>query len=253
MSHVPDMQELERTHGVTFGRLVELEPRLELLLLQARQAGAACRGQADIDQAFAPLRNRLAALLGPSGQHSRHRILGGVGAYEVAHASLYRALTDSLPGKGGPEAPPTGKGQTTPGQAPGAGPELARVEVAPDSQPSRAAPTPGGLTVTITELPQGVVLRLEGSASFNNLNPLQFALTRLVARRTPLAVLDFSELTFIASLAMGVLVTFRRDLGRWGGRVRIAAARPEIYEVMQAAGLAELFEFRPTVEEAVTV
>ncbi len=41
--------------------------------------------------------------------------------------------------------------------------------------------------------------------------------------------LDLSELTFIASLAMGVLVTFRRDLGRWGGRVRIAGTRPEIY------------------------
>jgi anti-anti-sigma factor len=253
MSHIPDLRELERTHSITFGRLIELEPRLELLLIQARQAGAACRSQADVDRAFAPVRNRLTALVGFSGQHSRHRILGSVGAYEVAYWNLYRALMDLLSQKGSPEAPSAGQDVSLPGQVPEAGPELARVEVAPDAQPSRPAPTQAPLTVTITDLPQGVVLRVEGSASFNNLNRLQFALIRLVARRVPLAVLDFSELTFIASLAMGVMVTFRRDLGRWGGRVRIAGVRPEIHEALQAAGVAELFEFFPTVQEAVTV
>jgi anti-anti-sigma factor len=69
----------------------------------------------------------------------------------------------------------------------------------------------------------------------------------------PLAVLDLSELTFIASMAMGVLVTFGRDLGRWGGRVRIAGARPEIHEALQVAGLTDVFEFYPTVEEAIKV
>jgi anti-anti-sigma factor len=251
MSHIPDLRELERTHSITFGRLVELEPRLELLLLQARQAGAACGNQADVDRAFAPVRNRLTALIGFSGQHSRHRILGSVGAYDVAYWNLYRALTDLLSQKGRPQAPPSGMDTSMPGQDPEAGPQLARVEVAPDAQPSRPAPTPGPLTVTITDVPQGVVLRVEGSASFLYLDRLQFALVRLIARRIPLAVLDFSELTFIASFAMGMLVTFRRDLDRSGGRVRIAGVRPEIHEAMQAAGLAELFEFYPTVEQAV--
>jgi anti-anti-sigma factor len=252
MSHIPDIRELERTHSVTFGRLVELEPRLELLLLQARQAGAACRSQADVDRAFASVRKQLTALVGFSGQHSRHRILGGVGAYEVAYWNLYRALIDLLPGKEAPEAAPASKDKFKPVETPGAGPELAKVEIAPDSQPLRAAPTPGPLAAIINELPQGVVLQLEGSASFNNLDRLHFALIRLVARRLPLAVL-LSELTFIASLAMGVLVTFRRDLGRWGGRVRIAGARPEIYEALQVAGLTDVFEFYPTVEEAIKV
>jgi anti-sigma B factor antagonist len=253
MSQIPDIRELERTHSVTFWRLVELEPRLELLLIQARQAGVACRSLADVSRAFAPLRNRLTALIGFSGQHSRHRILGSVGAYEVAYWTLYRCLTDLLPGKGGLEAKPAGTDRTMPGEVRDAGPELARVEITPDSQPSQAAPTPGPLTVTITDLAQGSVVRLEGSASFNNLDRLQFALIRLIARRTPLAVLDLSELTFITSLAMGVLVTFQRDVGRWGGRVRIAGARPEIHEVLQVAGLTEVFEFCTTVEEATTI
>src|SRR5262249_55888512 len=106
---------------------------------------------------------------------------------------------------------------------------------------------------SFTDLAHGVVVRLEGSASFSYVDRLQFALVRLVARRTPLVVLDLSELTFIASLAMGILVTFRRDLGRWGGHVRVAGARPEIYEALQAAGLTELFDFYTTVDEAARV
>ena len=253
MDAIPSIQEMERRHSVTFWRLVELEPRLELLILQASQAGRACRTLADVDREFLPLRNRLGTLIGFSSQHNRHRILGSVGAFEVAYWNLYGVLMNFLPQERDREAPPAGKDKPMPEPVREGGPELAKVEVAPDAQPSRPAPTPGALTVSLTDLAHGVVVRLEGSASFNNLDRLQFALVRLVARRTPLVVLDLSELTFIASLAMGILVTFRRDLERWGGRVRIAGARPEIYEALQVAGLTEVFEFCTTVEEAARV
>jgi len=253
MSPIPSIEELELRHSVTFGRLVELEPRLELLMLQARQAGRDCRSPADVDRGFLPLRNRLGELIGFSSQHYRHRILGSVGAYEVAYWNLYGIVMNFLPQEGDREAPPAGKDKTMPDAVREGGPQLAKVEVAPDAQPSRPAPTPEALTVNLTDLTHGVVVRLEGSASFNYVDRLQFALIRLVARRTPLVVLDFSELTFISSLAMGILVTFRRDVERWRGRVRIAGARPEIYEALQAAGLAELFEFCTTVEEAARV
>jgi anti-anti-sigma factor len=253
MSDIPSIEELERTHSVTFWRLVELEPRLELLMLQASHAGRACRTQADVDREFSPLRNRLGTLIGFSSQHNRHRILGSVGAFEVAYWNLYGVLMNYLPQERGREAPPAGKDMTMPEAVRQGIPELAKVEVAPDAQPSRPAPTPGGLTVSLTDLDHGVVLRLEGSASFNNLDRLQLVLLRLIARRIPLVVLDLSELTFIASIAMGILVTFRRDHDRFGGRVRIAGARPEIYEALKEAGLTEIFEFCPTVEEAARV
>src|SRR6516225_10334550 len=110
MNPIPSIQELERRHSVNFWRLVELEPRLELLMLQARQAGRACRSQADVDREFSPLRNRLGTLIGFSGQHNRHRILGSVGAYEVAYWSLYGVLMNFLP----QEAPAAGKDKTMP-------------------------------------------------------------------------------------------------------------------------------------------
>src|SRR5262249_45900900 len=143
MSHIPSIQELERRHSVTFWRLVELEPRLELLMLQARQAGRACRSQADVDREFSPLRNRLGTLVGFSSQHNHPGILGRGGAYEVAYGNLYGVLMNSLPQEGDQEAPPAGKDKTMPEAGREGGPELAKVEVAPDAQPSRPAPTPG--------------------------------------------------------------------------------------------------------------
>jgi anti-anti-sigma factor len=115
------------------------------------------------------------------------------------------------------------------------------------SQRPRAATV---LAVAITDVVQGVVVRLEGQADLNTIDRMESALVRLVVRRTPLAVLDFSELTFLASLAMGVLVTFHRAMARWGGRVVIAGVRPEVYEALRQAGLTDLFQFCATIGDA---
>jgi anti-sigma B factor antagonist len=97
---------------------------------------------------------------------------------------------------------------------------------------------------------RAVVVSLAGEASTDNLQPLEFALARLLARRVPLAVIDCSALTLLSSLAMGMLVRLRRDLGRWQGRVKFACLPPPILNTLQIAGLTELFEVHATLEEA---
>jgi anti-sigma B factor antagonist len=113
-------------------------------------------------------------------------------------------------------------------------------------QRSRAIPTIG-----IAEAAPGVVVvSVAGEAGCDNLYPLEFALTRLLARRAVLAVLDFTALTLLSSLAMGMLVGLRRDLGRWQGRVKLACVPPPILVALQTARLTDLFEVHATVEEA---
>jgi anti-anti-sigma factor len=109
------------------------------------------------------------------------------------------------------------------------------------------------LGVTIADVVHGAIVRLEGQADFETIDKMESALVRLVVRRTPLTVLDFSDLTFLAALAMGVLVTFHRAMTRWGGRVVIAGVRPELYEALRRAGLTDLFRFYATIEEAAGV
>jgi len=115
---------------------------------------------------------------------------------------------------------------------------------APPSQPKAA------LAVRITDRGRAVVVSLAGQASTYNLQPLEFALARLLARRVPLAVLDCSALTLLSSLAIGMLVGLRRDLGRWQGRVKLAAVGPVVEQALQVTRLLDLFEVHATVEQA---
>ena len=103
----PNVNDVQRTFGVSWDQLVELEPLLETLLERVRLAGPGSRPCTDVDRVFGPLRNELAALIGFAGKHHRHPVLGSVGAYEVAYWKLYDAVAGSLPGgAGGAEAAP---------------------------------------------------------------------------------------------------------------------------------------------------
>lgn len=97
MNRFPRISDLERTHGVNWWQLAHLEPELHQLLWRARQAGATCRSRSEVDSVFSPVRNDLSALVGFSGRHSRHPVLGSLGAYEVAYWKLHEAVAGLLP------------------------------------------------------------------------------------------------------------------------------------------------------------
>ena len=97
MNHNPRVQDLERAHAVSWGELAGLEPELAELLWRARAAGAGCGGWEDVERVFAPFRDAVAELVGFRGRHSRHPVLGSVGAYEVAYWRLRAAVSGLLP------------------------------------------------------------------------------------------------------------------------------------------------------------
>lgn len=106
MHVVPSIRDLERTHGITWHELVDLEPKLAGLLSESQRAGVNCRRWLDVDRIFAPIRNSLGELVGFARGHPSHPVLGSLGAYLVAYWKLYTALAASLPGRaGGPATP----------------------------------------------------------------------------------------------------------------------------------------------------
>jgi anti-anti-sigma factor len=114
--------------------------------------------------------------------------------------------------------------------------------------------TPGSpkapLVVRIRDLEQAVVVSVAGVAGTDNLQPLEFALTHVLARRVTLAVLDCSALTLLSSLAMAMLIGLRRDLGHRQGCVKLACLSPWTQDALKTARLTELFEVHATVDEA---
>jgi anti-sigma B factor antagonist len=68
--------------------------------------------------------------------------------------------------------------------------------------------------------------------------------------RTSSLVLDLSELHFIDSTGLGVLVGALRRVRTEGGDIRLAGAPSSIRRVFAVTGLDQVFTLFPTVDEA---
>jgi len=63
-------------------------------------------------------------------------------------------------------------------------------------------------------------------------------------------VLDFSEVEFMSSSTLGVLLTLRQKLMKVGGRAAICGLRPELRRVFKIAAIEKMFDFYRNEEEA---
>ena len=110
------------------------------------------------------------------------------------------------------------------------------------------------MTVAMRQKPErNIKLRVEhrphflrvaicGEASFDQAEVLSAQLLRVPLNGAWLVVLDLAELTFLSSLAMGALVSYRRGVGRRGVEVRLANVQAQVWLALESAGLGELFE-----------
>jgi anti-anti-sigma factor len=85
-----------------------------------------------------------------------------------------------------------------------------------------------------------VAIRCE--ASFDQAEVLSAQLLRVPLDGAWLVVLDLAELTFLSSLAVGALVSYRRDVGWRGVEVRLANVPAPVWLALELAGLGKLFE-----------
>jgi anti-sigma B factor antagonist len=63
-------------------------------------------------------------------------------------------------------------------------------------------------------------------------------------------VLDFSDVQFLSSQTLGVLVTMRRKADAAKSKVVIAGLRPELYKIFKITRLESLFSFFPDEQQA---
>src|SRR5437667_379484 len=65
-------------------------------------------------------------------------------------------------------------------------------------------------------------------------------------------ILDFANVKFLSSSALGVLITLRKKSAEIKGQVLICSLRPELRKVFKITNLEKLFEFYDTEERALT-
>ena len=63
-------------------------------------------------------------------------------------------------------------------------------------------------------------------------------------------VLDFSNVEYLSSAALGKLITMNKKVADAGGALRLCSIRPDIYEVFAITRLNKVFDIRDTQEEA---
>ena len=63
-------------------------------------------------------------------------------------------------------------------------------------------------------------------------------------------VLDFSNVEYLSSAALGKLITMDKKVKAAKGKLRLCAIRPDIYEVFAITKLNKLFDMKDTVEAA---
>ena len=107
------------------------------------------------------------------------------------------------------------------------------------------------LKVEVTDAAPGgpVIVTIKGEAVVE-LELLVSTLQRVSSAKPPRVVLDLEHLSFISSLAMGVMLAFRRAVQAEGGRVRIAAMQRLVLDSFKRARLDKVFEIFETLEGA---
>jgi anti-anti-sigma factor len=97
------------------------------------------------------------------------------------------------------------------------------------------------LQIQVERLPDSAMIRLIGEANVHSVDMLQQELTLLSALRPARVVVDLSGLTFVSSLALGVLVEFHRGLARNQVQVQLTGLSPAVREVFASTGLDQVF------------
>jgi anti-anti-sigma factor len=120
---------------------------------------------------------------------------------------------------------------------------------AEDDMSKRTAARPR-LELTLVEVPRGAVVQARGELGTAEADLLALHLRRLAALRAPRVVFDLSGVTFVSSLALGLLVRFWHGQTRCGRAVALAALPPGVAEAVRVTGLDELFPVFAGVDDA---
>jgi anti-sigma B factor antagonist len=97
-----------------------------------------------------------------------------------------------------------------------------------------------------------VVFALHGDADLHSATELRARLGADIEAGADVVIVDFSEVTFIDSVALGVLLDAIKRLRARGGELRIAGPRPEIRRVFEITLLDRIFPLDATRSEALT-
>ena len=104
--------------------------------------------------------------------------------------------------------------------------------------------------LTVQRRDQSVVLKISGSVSITEAEPLREKLEELIAEKVPVIVLDLSEMDFICSMGLGAMISGHLKCRHHCGQIKLVNPTPAVRELLETTRLTKLFGVYDTVEEA---
>jgi anti-anti-sigma factor len=108
---------------------------------------------------------------------------------------------------------------------------------------------PSDLAVRLDERKNGLVIVLTGQAGMREAEELHLVLTRVLATRPKLSVIDCTGLTLLASVAMGALLAYRGGVKLHGGSVKLVAAG-NVRDSLRRARIDQVIDLADSVDAA---
>jgi len=107
------------------------------------------------------------------------------------------------------------------------------------------------LDVTEQRKGDAAILVLQGRLDATTSPEAERHLNRLIDAGDCLIVVDLSDLEYISSAGLRVLLAGLKRLKQCEGAMKLTALRPEIQKVFDIAGFNRLFSISPTIDEAI--
>lgn len=95
-----------------------------------------------------------------------------------------------------------------------------------------------------------IVLELQGRLDSNTSKAVEDRLAVMMDGGVNALLLDFTQLEYISSAGLRVLLVVAKRMKVAGGRLAICALRPEVREVFEISGFSKIFSIRPNRTEA---
>lgn len=105
------------------------------------------------------------------------------------------------------------------------------------------------MKVTVQETEAAVIAAIEGSIDSKTAPDLQQSILPVINDRNKM-ILDLTEVTFVSSAGLRVLLMVYRQLKAKDGKVFLVGVSEEIKDVMFMTGFISFFEITPTLQEA---
>ena len=110
---------------------------------------------------------------------------------------------------------------------------------------------PSLLRVQISHENETVLIKFIGEARLD-VEDVAFQLDRVIVHHPKVIIVDATELSFLSSIGMSLLVNLHRMAVKSGGVVKIAGLQPFIRDALAHARLLEMFQIYPDLASTLT-